>query len=167
MKTSEVIDLIKDLDAAGVRYLVVGGMAVIAHGFSRGTEDVDLVIAPGAENAALLISLLTRRGHRPRAPVNPLDFTDPAKRESWIRDKHMLAFTMLRPRPEAPDVDIFLREPFDFEQEWGQSARYSLGPDASIPIISLETLLRMKDEAGRDKDVFDALMLRKIQAARD
>lgn len=166
MTTGAIIDLIRELESAGVRYLVAGGFAVIAHGYPRGTEDIDLVIALDEGNSRRVIELLASLGYRPRVPVDPLDFVDPAKRESWMRDRRMLAFTMVRPRPESPDVDIFLSAPFDFEEEWERSARYALGPEVSVPVVSLETLLRMKDEAGRDKDVLDAVMLRRIRGAR-
>lgn len=33
------------LNAAGVRYLIVGGLAVNAHGYQRATMDLDLVPA--------------------------------------------------------------------------------------------------------------------------
>jgi len=38
--------LLDDLNQAGVRYVLVGGIAVIRHGVVRGTRDIDAVFAP-------------------------------------------------------------------------------------------------------------------------
>ena len=40
----------KDFDNAGIHYLVVGGIAVILHGFVRATADLDLMVAMNARN---------------------------------------------------------------------------------------------------------------------
>ena len=46
--------IIRTLNEAGVRFIVVGGIAVIAHGYGRNTRDVDLVVQlePDAINKA-------------------------------------------------------------------------------------------------------------------
>ena len=40
----DLVDLCRRLNAAGARYVVVGGMAIIQHGFVRATEDIDLLV---------------------------------------------------------------------------------------------------------------------------
>lgn len=52
--------LVAALHAAGVRHVVIGGVAVAAHGFLRGTADVDLVPAPDADNLLALGNALVR-----------------------------------------------------------------------------------------------------------
>lgn len=47
------------LEAAGVRYALVGGYALAAHGYSRFTEDVDLLVDPAPENTARWIAALS------------------------------------------------------------------------------------------------------------
>ncbi len=51
--------LLHRLTAAGVRYIVVGGFAVIAHGVIRATKDLDICPEPGRENLGRLARLLT------------------------------------------------------------------------------------------------------------
>jgi hypothetical protein len=46
----EIERLLMELSAAGVRYLVVGGVAVVLHGYIRSTLDLDLVIDLDADN---------------------------------------------------------------------------------------------------------------------
>ena len=48
----DLLLLCRSLNEAGARYLVVGGFAVMQHGFTRATEDVDLLVESSAENQA-------------------------------------------------------------------------------------------------------------------
>jgi hypothetical protein len=43
MEVRSIETIVKALNEAGVQYLIVGGLAVNAHGFVRLTRDVDLV----------------------------------------------------------------------------------------------------------------------------
>ena len=51
MERRSVESLVRALNEAGVRYLIVGGLAVVAHGHARFTGDVDLVVDLEADNA--------------------------------------------------------------------------------------------------------------------
>ncbi len=44
--TDDLLLLCRRLNEAGAKYLVLGGFAIIQHGFARATEDIDLFIAP-------------------------------------------------------------------------------------------------------------------------
>ena len=46
----DLVDLCRRLNAADARYVVVGGMAIIQHGFVRATEDIDLLVDASREN---------------------------------------------------------------------------------------------------------------------
>jgi ABC-type glycerol-3-phosphate transport system substrate-binding protein len=48
------------LNEAGVDYALVGGYALAAHGFNRFTEDIDILVDPGAENSRRWIVALGR-----------------------------------------------------------------------------------------------------------
>lgn len=47
------------LNAAGARYVLIGGFAVIAQGASRTTKDIDLLIDPGPDNMARIRTALS------------------------------------------------------------------------------------------------------------
>ena len=81
--------LFKALNDAGVRYVVVGGLAVVLHGHARLTVDVDLVVDLAGDQALKAINALVGLGLRPRVPVNPGDFADRSVRETWMRDRGM------------------------------------------------------------------------------
>ena len=50
--TDDLVFLCSRLNEAGAKYLVIGGFAIIQHGFARATEDVDLLIDVSPENFA-------------------------------------------------------------------------------------------------------------------
>jgi hypothetical protein len=103
------------LSAGKVRYLVVGGVAVVLHGHPCFTADLDLVVALDPDNARAAIAALATLGYRPRAPVDGAQFADPAARERWIEEEGLTDFTLWSPDHPAPEVDLFVLEPFPFE----------------------------------------------------
>ena len=46
----DLVALCRSLNREGVRYVLVGGFAVILQGFARTTKDIDLLIDPSDEN---------------------------------------------------------------------------------------------------------------------
>src|SRR5687768_17233169 len=94
------------LQATGVRYVVVGGVAVNLHGYQRFTKDIDLVIELVADRTLKALEALNAIGYKPNVPVKLADFADPAIREGWIRDKGMMVFQMYSDRSRMT-VDIF------------------------------------------------------------
>jgi hypothetical protein len=46
----DLLHLCTELNSAGARYIVIGGMAIIHLGFTRATEDIDLLVDPSHEN---------------------------------------------------------------------------------------------------------------------
>jgi hypothetical protein len=57
--------IVSALNAQDVAYVIVGGLAVAAHGVVRATRDVDLVPEPSAENLDRLAGTLTGLGAIP------------------------------------------------------------------------------------------------------
>src|SRR5688572_6708214 len=70
------IELCKLLGDQHVEYLVVGGQAVIAHGYPRLTKDMDLWVRPTASNGARVLVALTAFGAGPD-DLTPQQFEDP------------------------------------------------------------------------------------------
>ncbi|MCK4422925.1 MAG: hypothetical protein KAV18_02505, partial [Candidatus Omnitrophica bacterium] len=46
----DFLKLCRHLNENKVKYIVIGGMAIIQHGFVRATEDIDLLIEASIEN---------------------------------------------------------------------------------------------------------------------
>ena len=58
----EYLSLISLFNEEKVEYVVLGGHAVIAHGYLRTTGDIDIFVGPSEENAQRLVRALTRYG---------------------------------------------------------------------------------------------------------
>ena len=143
------------LNRAEARYLVVGGLAVNAHGYVRMTMDIDLVIALNPENILKALHALEEERFRPAVPVTPEQFADPANRKRWREEKEMRVLRLWSDKYRLSPVDIFTDEPFDFAVEYARAQRLELREGLSVPIVSLEALLTMKREAGRPQDLAD------------
>ena len=48
----DLVDLCRHLNERGAKYMVIGGLAIIAAGLPRMTADVDLLVAADLENEA-------------------------------------------------------------------------------------------------------------------
>lgn len=71
-RKQEQLSLFAAFHKAGVDYVVVGGIAVNAHGFHRNTRDLDLFLRPTVENAQAAFRALQELG----APTEGMDATD-------------------------------------------------------------------------------------------
>ena len=58
-------------------------------------------------------------------------------------------------------IDIFVTEPFVFEEEFEKAKRHEWG-DLQAPILRIEALIAMKEAASRPQDLADAALLRDI-----
>jgi hypothetical protein len=75
----------------------------------------------------------------------------------------MPVFQLVSPRHEETAVDLFIREPFDFAQEYAAAPRIELITGIETPVVRYETLLTMKRIANRPKDIED---IRNLELAR-
>jgi len=160
MKLASFEAIVRPLSTAGVRYLVAGGLAVNAHGYLRFTKDVDLVIGLDGDNARNAMTALGGLGYRPSVPVPIEDFADPEKRREWIEHKHMQVFQLVSEEHRETPIDIFVEEPFPFASEYANALVKPFYADLQVRFVSLRTLIRMKETAGREQDRIDVEHLR-------
>ena len=130
-------DVFERLEAEGVRYVVVGGMAMALHGHERPTHDLDLVVGKAPEATRRATEALLSLGFVPALPL-PLEmltvqrFTDAAGRE----------------------VDVFARFRLPFEELWAGSG-FLDAAGRPVRVCSLPHLIRMKRLDGRPRDLRD------------
>jgi hypothetical protein len=135
------------LEANSVDYKIFGGVALNLHGLARATEDLDLFVAPNAQNIDRL-----------RAALKQV-FADPSVDEITAEDL-LGEYPAVQYNP--PDggfhVDILTRlgELYRFDEL--ESERVPLG-DLIVSVISPRTLFRMKKDTVRLKDRADAALL--------
>ena len=64
MKLKNIENIFKSLNEADVRYLLAGGLAVVAHGYVRFTADIDIILGmdeKNLKNAMQVLDSLTRK----------------------------------------------------------------------------------------------------------
>ena len=165
MKVADLETIFAALQDSGARYLLVGGLAVIAHGYIRTTEDVDLVLDLGSPSTSKALAALERLGYRPLIPVRMKDFADPEQRKDWIENRHMKVFNLVSDRFPEASIDIFPQAPFVFEAEFAAATWKEISPSLRIPVVSISTLIAMKTRAGRPQDQVDIDKLRRLHGS--
>jgi predicted nucleotidyltransferase len=159
-----LVAVLTALQDSGARYLVVGGVAVVAHGYVRLTDDLDLVLHLEDRGEVLAaLEALASLGYRPLVPVRLEDFADPALRASWVREKNARVFQLYSDQHSGLSIDLFLEEPFDFDRAAAVAKTLTLGR-ATVPIASLDDLIRMKQAAARPRDLDDVEHLQAIHS---
>lgn len=137
---SDFKELLNLLNAAEVRYLVVGGYAVIEHTEPRYTKDLDIWISPDRENAERTYAALKEFG-APLTNITVDDFTNPE-----------LVYHMGRP-PARVDVLMGLRG-LEFEASWKDRIASAYG-DVPTQFLSPQDLIINKRLVGRPQDLAD------------
>ena len=167
MERRSVEAIFDALNRGGARYLVVGGLAVVAHGYVRLTADIDLVLDPDPGSLGRAIAALEALGYRPRAPVEFAQFADPAKRREWARDKGLTVFSVFSPGHRATEVDLFLESPFDFDRAYARGVRFQVADGVEGTFVGLDDLIAMKRAAARPQDLEDVASLRSLGDAKE
>ena len=153
-------DLLKALEEEHIRYLVVGGVAVVLHGFVRATVDLDLLVGLEPKNVDSFLALMKKRGYQPKAPVSLDDFKKPENRQKWKTEKGMIVFSLFHPQRAQELIDIFIEESIPFEEAYKRRVMVPLGT-TQVSIANSEDLITLKQKAGRPQDLQD------IQALKD
>ena len=162
MEVRSIEAIVQALNREQVQYLIVGGLAVNAHGYARLTRDLDLVLRLDPTNALRGLQCLLQIGYHMAVPAKPEDFADAATRERWRSEKNMLVLKLWSDEHRRTPVDVFVYEPFDFADELGRAISVELQPGLTAPVVSLPTLLAMKRSAARPQDLIDITELQRL-----
>jgi hypothetical protein len=159
-------EVFRELNKSKVRYLVVGGGAVVLHGVVRMTADLDLFVDLKESNLLKFAEVLTRLGYRPKMPVLASDFANATKREKWQKEKDMLVFSFYHIKRFQDHIDVFVYEPIRFKEAYKERKIMRTGL-LKIPVISIRYLKRMKMLAGRPQDIADIEALKEVEILRE
>ena len=163
MEVRSVEAIVRALNTAEVQYLIVGGLAVNAHGYVRLTRGVDIVLQLDPANVSRALSALFDVGYQMSIPAKPEDFANPETREDWRHRKGMVTLKLWSDEHQRTPVDIFVYEPFDFTKEYAAATAREVSPGVTARVVSLETLIKMKRDAGRAQDLIDIEELQRIR----
>lgn len=160
-----ILDVLAALEAADVRSIVVGGVAVVLHGHPRLTVDLDLVLDLAPDNVAAALEVLADQGFVPRLPVTAEGFADPATRAGWVADRALTVFSLHDPGNPLREVDLFAEEPLPFDELWADSQVVEVA-GIGVRVASVDHLITLKRRAGRPQDLADIDALERLQRER-
>ena len=156
------LDLFRELQKHEVQYVVVGGLAVVLHGYARATVDVDLVLALDDTNLARFLKAAQALQLKPSLPVKIEVLCDSAQLDEWVREKHMIAFALRSPSPTAPTIDIIVRPKISFADMYANRVEKTL-EDVTIALASIDDLIVLKTGTGRLRDEYDVRILTQLR----
>lgn len=154
-------DVYVALTEAGVRFVVVGGTAVVVQGHARMTVDLDLVVDLAVGPATAAVTALSGLGLLPRLPVDVREFADEATRRSWVEQRNLQVFSLYDPDNPWREVDLFATEPIPLAELWAQATVLDVA-GVSVRVASRRHLIAMKRQAGRPQDLADIAALEEL-----
>jgi hypothetical protein len=144
-------EFLRLLKRHGVRFVMVGGLAVSVHGHARYTKDLDVLVDPTEANARRLGKALVEFG-----------FT--ATGRAWRHFARPYQILTLGVEPVRIDVLTSISG-VSFRGVW--KARHMLSTSAGeIPVIGLAELRANKLATGRAQDLADVIRLDELERAR-
>lgn len=147
---ADLVALCRELNRREAKYVVVGGLAIIAAGFPRITTDVDLIVAADPENEAKVFGALST------LPDNAVRELQPGELQQYnvIRVGDEILVDLMR---SAGGID------------YAEAAKHIVVREVGgvpIPFASPPLLWRMKAVTHREKDAGDLVFLRQWFAER-
>ena len=91
---TDFLTVLAEFQERNIRYVLVGGLAVLLHGVDRLTADVDLVVDLAPEQAIKAVEALLAMGFKSSAPVDVRQFADAAVRKRWQTESGMLVLSL-------------------------------------------------------------------------
>ncbi len=135
-------DFIRALNEANVRYVLVGGYAVILHGYNRTTGDLDIWVERSEKNYTRLVSAFRIFN----MPVFDMSL------ENFLNTTAYDVFTFGVP-PVSIDIMLDVKG-LDFKEAWSMAERKIID-DVNVNLIDLQSLIRAKKASGRHRDLDD------------
>jgi len=147
-------EIIRKFNNVGIKYAIVGGVAVNLHGHVRMTADLDIVLELEDTNLAKAITTLREAGFICKIPVDPMGLADSNTRNDWIKNKNMKALNFYR---DTEEVDLVVDTPVKYEE--AQKTVFTVR-NINYPVVSKEDLIKMKEASNRHHDVDDIKKLK-------
>lgn len=155
-----LFDVIRDLVAHQVGFVLCGGLACVLHGSDRTTFDLDIHIRMEPDNIERLIRFARERNLQPRIPEPLENLASAEKREQWVHEKGALVYT-LTGKDGLVQIDVFLDYPIPFGELASRAVMFE-AQGISIPVASMADMLTVKEQIPekRPQDLQDIAFLR-------
>ena len=148
--------VLRRLAESNVRFVLIGGLAMIAQGTANLTLDIDCLYDREPDNIKRIVDALRSSHPKLRTPGEPVPIL-------WEADffKNVLNVTL---STDLGPVDLLAEAPgvAGFEELWRHSQEMLLF-GLNVRVASIDDLIRMKEATGRPKDSQHALQLRALK----
>ena len=160
MKALDPATILRRLIDADVRFVLIGGMAAIFLGSTSVTQDLDICYARDKENLVRLAGVLKALAARPRGVDRRLRTVLDAQ---TLRNGSNFTF-----ETNAGPLDCLGEASGGFDYaKLAPNATTESFEGMSVPVVSLDDLIRMKRAAGRPKDLIEIENLAALREVRD
>ncbi|MFQ6056775.1 MAG: DUF6036 family nucleotidyltransferase [Methanosarcinales archaeon] len=144
---TKIAKLFKSLNDAEVKYLLIGGLAAIAYGVPRTTQDFDIAIEPTLENVEKLLKALKKIG---------------LESVEWTYPKEILEYSYTTFANDLV-LDVWVKPKcFEFKSSWN-NRNIIIFEGVKVYVVSLDDLIKMKKCLDRKTDLFDITLLEKAK----
>jgi hypothetical protein len=142
-------EIIRVLREHLVDFVVVGGIAVMVHGYVRNTMDLDIVVRPSALNLSRLSKALVELEAEPRGSA-AMNLTDPHE----LRRVPVVPIMTKAGPLDVVNVEHLAGAPASYDSLREAAITVELNGSA-LAVAGLSDLIRMKRAAGREHDLAD------------
>ena len=141
------LEFSQQLNAHNVKYLIVGGYAVVYHGYPRSTVDFDVFVEMTKANAKRLSKAITSFGFDPK---------------EYSADFFLTPSSILMIGREPWRIDIFTTiKGLEFKEAYKKRV-YFEADGIKIPFVDRGDLIRSKKASNRDRDRDDIKRLNDV-----
>lgn len=158
-------DILREFQKDGIKYIVIGGIAVNLHGALRSTADLDILLEMSEDNLKRFLVILKNNNYRSKQPIDPIQIVDKKIREYLVAEKNLKAVNFYK-KGGFEEVDIIIDSPFGFKEAKNDIIWVRSG-SIRIPLLSIDGLIKMKKNSGRTVDKLDIDALRRIKRLRE
>ena len=142
-------EILRVLGTHGVDFVVIGGVAVQAHGYIRLTQDLDIIVRPGMLSLSRLSEALAELEASLRT-AGTLELGDPHQ----LQRAPVVPVMTRAGALDVVNVEHVAGAPRSYDALRNAALVISLD-EMEVPVASLSDLIRMKRAAGREQDLAD------------
>ncbi len=153
-------EVFRELNRQRVKYLVVGGIALVLHGVVRLTADLDLMLEMSSANLTRFLAVMKTLNYKPKLPIKPEQFLSDKERTTWTEEKNLQVFSFVHIRGYQL-IDVLLDVPLDYKIS-AQKKETIRAKGVSVPLICRDDLIKLKNAAGRPQDLADIEALKQL-----
>lgn len=147
-----ILDLVSQLEAAKIPYVIVGGYALAFHQIVRATVDIDLVVSLKEPDLESVEKILNKLGLKSRIPVRAKDIA--RFHQEYRKERNMIAWSFVDFQDPTRQVDLLIDPPLKTIKSELVSVH-----GRKVRIATKKSLLGMKRAANRPEDQMDILRL--------